>query len=76
MLEAAGKKEIVPELQGIADDILKEPTHFVDVLREKATFIQTHYTTCMEEVENSGHRFGEDLSDADKKALTAFLATL
>jgi len=76
LLEAAGKKEIIPELQGIADDILKEPTHFVDVLRDKRQFIQTHYTTCMEEVENSGHRFGEDLSDVDKKALTAFLATL
>jgi len=27
-------------------------------------------------VENDGHRFGEDLPEADKKALTAFLATL
>jgi hypothetical protein len=29
-----------------------------------------------QEIENEGHRFGEDLSEADKKALTAFLATL
>ena len=28
------------------------------------------------EVENDGHRFGEDLPDADKKALIAFVATL
>jgi hypothetical protein len=27
-------------------------------------------------IENAGHRFGEDLSDADKSALTAFLAML
>jgi hypothetical protein len=27
-------------------------------------------------VENAGHTFGEDLSDDDKKALAAFLATL
>jgi hypothetical protein len=76
LLEAAGKKVIIPELQGIADDILKTPARFVDILRDKRQFIQTHYTTCMEDVENAGHRFGEDLSDADKKALTAFLATL
>jgi len=34
------------------------------------------YDTCTADVENAGHRFGEDLSTADKKALTAFLATL
>jgi hypothetical protein len=30
----------------------------------------------MADVENAGHNFGDQLSDADKKALTAFLATL
>jgi len=75
-LEAAGKKDIVPELQGIADDILKNPTRFVKVLSEKRDFLRNRYLTCMQEVENDGHRFGEDLSEADKKALTAFLATL
>jgi len=34
------------------------------------------YDTCTADVENAGHRFGEDLSTADKRALTAFLATL
>jgi hypothetical protein len=48
----------------------------VDILREKRPFLQKHYTTCVEEIENAGHRFGEDLSDADKNALIAFLATL
>jgi hypothetical protein len=75
-LEAAGKKDIVPELQGIADDILKNPSRFVSVISEKRDFLRSRYVTCMQEVENDGHRFGEDLSDADKKALTAFLATL
>ena len=32
--------------------------------------------SCTADVENDGHRFGEDLPDADKKALIAFLATL
>ena len=75
-LEAAGKKEIVPELQKIADDVLKDPARFVDVLTQKREFLKNHYETCLQEVENEGHRFGEDLSEADKKALTAFLATM
>ena len=76
LLERAGKKALVPELQAMADDILKEPTRFVDIMREKRNFLQANYTTCMQDVENEGHRFGEDLPEADKKALTAFLATL
>jgi hypothetical protein len=76
LLEAAGKKALVPELQGIADDLLKNPDRFVDVLSQKRKFLQTNYQTCMQEVENEGHRFGEDLSEAEKKALIAFLATL
>ncbi len=34
------------------------------------------YSNSLALVENGGHRFGEDLSDSDKDALTAFLATL
>jgi hypothetical protein len=34
------------------------------------------YASCTDDIENDGHRFGEDLSDADKNALIAFLATL
>ncbi len=75
-LEAAGKKDIVPELQSIADDLLKHPGRFVEIVREKRDFLRTRYDTCMQEVENEGHRFGEDLSEEDKKALTAFLATM
>jgi hypothetical protein len=76
LLEAAGKTGLVPELQSIADDLLKDPGRFVDVLKQKRGFLQTNYQTCMQEVENEGHRFGEDLSEADKKALIAFMATL
>ena len=75
-LEAAGKKEIVPKLQTIADDLVKNPARFVDVIKENRQFLKTHYESCMAEVENDGHRFGEDLPEADKKALIAFLATL
>jgi mono/diheme cytochrome c family protein len=75
-LTAAGKKDLVPELKAIADEVLKNPARFVEILREKDAFIGKYYETCMQTVENEGHRFGEDLSEADKKALTAFLATL
>jgi hypothetical protein len=75
-LEAAGKKDQVPTLQAMADEILKQPARFVDILREQRDFISANYQTCTQEIENEGHRFGEDLSEADKKALTAFLATL
>jgi hypothetical protein len=63
-------------LQAIADDVLKQPSRFVDILREKRDFLSANYQTCTQETENEGHRFGEDLSEADKKALTAFLATM
>ena len=75
-LEAVGKKDQVPTLQAMADEILKQPARFVDILREQRDFLSANYQTCTQEIENEGHRFGEDLSAADKKALTAFLATL
>jgi hypothetical protein len=34
------------------------------------------YSNSLAVIENDGHRFGEDLSEKDKDALTAFLATL
>lgn len=75
-LEAKGKKANVPTLQTIADNVMKNPTKFVDVLKENRDFMSKNYNTCMATVENEGHRFGEDLSDADKNALIAFLATM
>jgi mono/diheme cytochrome c family protein len=75
-LEAAGKKAQLATLQAMAEDIIKTPARFVDILREKRDFLSANYQTCTQEIENEGHRFGEDLSEADKKALTAFLATM
>ena len=34
------------------------------------------YCNCSAEVEDSGHRFGENLAERDKQGLIAFLATL
>jgi hypothetical protein len=46
----------------MADEILKQPSRFVDILREQRDFISANYQTCTQEIENEGHRFGEDLS--------------
>lgn len=75
-LEAAGKKDMVPTLQAMADEVMKQPSRFVEILREKRDFLSANYQSCTQEIENEGHRFGEDLSEGDKRALTAFLATL
>ncbi|MBD0306123.1 MAG: cytochrome c, partial [Nitrospiraceae bacterium] len=42
----------------------------------KESLLLEAYSNSPELRENDGHLFGEDLSDKDKKALTAFLATL
>jgi hypothetical protein len=39
-------------------------------------FIQRMYSNSTADVENDGHTFGATLSPEEKKALTAFLATL
>ena len=39
-------------------------------------FVQRYYSNLLEHQENSGHTFGETLSERDKQALIAFVATL
>jgi hypothetical protein len=48
----------------------------LDLSQEQRDFIQAYYSNVLGLVENSGHRFGEALSDREKQALIAFLATL
>jgi hypothetical protein len=43
---------------------------------EAHAFVQKFYSNTLDRVENAGHRFGETLSDQDKDALIAFVATL
>jgi hypothetical protein len=45
-------------------------------VRKRLPVLLDAYSSCTADVENAGHRFGEDLTDSDKNALTAFLATL
>jgi hypothetical protein len=48
----------------------------IDISEPTRAFIQTYYSNVLGRVENAGHRFGENLSDREKRALIAFLATL
>jgi hypothetical protein len=48
----------------------------LNLASDEPNFIQTFYSNVLGRVENTGHPFGESLSDGEKKALIAFLATL
>ena len=47
-----------------------------DIAGPEGAFIQSFYSNVLGRVENTGHRFGENLPDREKQALIAFLATL
>ena len=74
MGEAAGQATAAEMVQ-VADEIVANPEASLDALRKRPQLVRD-YSSCTADVENVGHRFGEDLSDADKNALIAFLATL
>ena len=64
------------QIEAMLAAILKSPGNVVEIAREYRPEIQKLYSNSTAIVENTGHLFGEDLSDQDKDSLTAFLATL
>ncbi|MDP2028790.1 MAG: cytochrome c [Thiobacillus sp.] len=79
VLPAAEAKKLAAEMQTIGKAIVAGPGRMVEVVKEaraRTPVLWQVYSSCSAEIENDGHRFGEDLSDADKNALIAFLATL
>jgi hypothetical protein len=67
------------ELDTIADVAIKDPGAMVEAVkaaRARLPLMSRVYSSCTEEIENNGHRFGENLPETDKNALIAFLATL
>ena len=68
-------RQVAAELRTIIGEIAKDPARLVDVVRSHPRLVEI-YSSCTADIENEGHRFGEDLPESDKKALTAFLATL
>ena len=69
-------KRILADLKGITEEVTSQPNGLVEALKKRPYLVKQIYSSCFAEIENGGHRFGEDLSDADKQALMAFLATL
>jgi hypothetical protein len=69
-------KKVLADLKAVAEEVAGKPNGLVEALRARPYLIKQVYSSCTAEVENEGHRFGEDLSEADKNALIAFLATL
>ncbi len=79
VLPPAEAKQLAAEMQSIGRAIVSDPGRLVEVVKEaraRTPALWQVYSSCSAEIENDGHRFGEDLSDADKNALIAFLATL
>lgn len=48
----------------------------LDITEVQSDFIQGYYSNVLDLQENAGHTFGSELSDREKQALIAFLATL
>lgn len=69
-------KRVAADLKRIGQELAANPGSLVDAVKQRPYLVKEVYSSCMAEVENVGHRFGEDLAPADKKALIAFLATL
>jgi hypothetical protein len=63
---------IAQTIRDKAGEILLDPTRVLEVGGE----LREVYSNSLTLRENDGHRFGEDLSDQEKNALIAFLATL
>jgi cytochrome c1 len=79
LLPANEAKQLAAEMQIIGKAIVANPDRLVEVVKEaraRTPALWQVYSSCSTEIENDGHRFGEDLSEADKNALIAFLATL
>ncbi len=77
VLTPAQYADLKTGLKELRDRLLREREKaIVDITGDPNTFVQRYYSNVLDRVENKGHRFGEDLSPTDKKALIAFMATL
>ena len=67
---SAGLKTLLVKL------VLPDRTEALNLLLQHDGVIQRYYSNLLDWQENGGHRFGESLSDKEKDALIAFVATL
>ncbi len=78
LAKAVGEEDamkILTELRAVAGDLLQQPDRPLETMRKYPQLLD-FYSTCTADIENDGHPFGQDLSNADKKSLIAFLATI
>ncbi len=77
LLTDGQRKELRTALTSWYKLLLGDPgPKILDLVGDQNAFVQRYYSNALEPIENAGHRFGEDLSDRDKQALIAFIATL
>jgi hypothetical protein len=77
LLTEAQRVELRDGLMGVRSTIIAEPGPVIlDLVGDVGAFVQRYYSNVLERIENAGHRFGEDLTDEEKQALIAFVATL
>jgi hypothetical protein len=79
MVERVGPAEAkaaAEQIQVMTKAVLQNPEQSVAIAGDQLPLLSRLYSTCTATVENAGHRFGEGLPAEDKRALTAFLATL
>ena len=68
--------DVARTIRTVAEKMSDDPGNAVLAFQEGGRELSHVYSNSTAIVENEGHRFGEDLSPADKDALIAFLATL
>jgi mono/diheme cytochrome c family protein len=75
-LDAAEIQALADELREMTKGFKNSSDHLIQGLAEHKPMLEKYYLNSTATVENVGHDFGEGLSDTDKRALTAFMATL
>jgi hypothetical protein len=67
--------EAFTAINEVREEVTHDPATMLEEIRKRPELLEL-YSACGALIENDGHRFGEGLSASDKKALTAFLATI
>jgi len=77
ILTPAQQQDLEAGLRELWRNILRQGVKGqLDITKVQGPFIQRFYSNVLDHDDNGGHRFGDQLSDAEKRALIAFLATL
>jgi hypothetical protein len=77
LLTDAQRAELKQGLLDLRGTLISQPGPVVlDLVGDLGAFVQRYYSNLLGRIENTGHRFGEDLSEREKQALIAFVATL